>query len=88
VPEISVKGTTPNAITIGWSSSPQQLKDHVHYYELVIFHNKTKKQAFHPANMMNLYLFDELQSATTYYFQVRLKIIVPKPGCARKRKIL
>lgn len=70
VPEISLKGTTPNAITIGWSLPPLDVKDHVHYYELVLYNNYTTKEAIHPAESINTFMFGDLESATTYYFKV------------------
>ncbi|KAF4532910.1 hypothetical protein B566_EDAN001514 [Ephemera danica] len=72
IPEVQVKGVTKDSITIGWSSPPLSVRDHVHYYELILQHNKTKKQAFHPANadIINTYMFEKLEPATTYNFQV------------------
>ncbi|XP_039298297.1 tyrosine-protein phosphatase 69D [Nilaparvata lugens] len=70
VPEISLKGTAPNGFTIGWSLPPLDIKDHVHYYQLVLYNNYTKKEAIHPAESINSFMFGDLQSATTYYFKV------------------
>ena len=71
VPEISLKGVTLNSITIGWSNPPEEMRDHVHYYMLIVQdNNSTKKEAIHPGGTMNLYLFQNLQSATTYRFKV------------------
>jgi hypothetical protein len=70
VPEISVKGVTLNSITIGWSQPPEEMRDHVHYYMLIIQNNSTTKEAFHPGQSMNLFLFTDLQSAMTYRFKV------------------
>jgi hypothetical protein len=72
VPEISVKGVTFNSITIGWSQPPEEMKDHVHYYMLIVQNNSTTKEAIHPEQSMNLFLFTDLQSATTYRFKVSL----------------
>jgi hypothetical protein len=71
VPEISVKGVTLNSITIGWSQPAEEMKDHVHYYMLIVQNNSTTKEAFHPGQSMNLFLFTDLQSAMTYHFKVR-----------------
>jgi len=70
VPEISVKGVTFNSITIGWSQPPEEMRDHVHYYMLIVQNNSTTKEAVHPEKSMNLFLFTDLQSATTYRFKV------------------
>lgn len=72
VPEISVKGVTLNSITIGWSQPPEEMRDHVQYYMLILQNNSTKKEAVHPEQSMNLFLFTDLQSATTYRFKVSL----------------
>jgi len=72
VPEISVKGVTFNSITIGWSQPPEEMRDHVHYYMLIVQNNSTTKEAIHPEQTMNLFLFTDLQSATTYRFKVSL----------------
>ncbi|XP_069693184.1 tyrosine-protein phosphatase 69D isoform X2 [Periplaneta americana] len=70
VPEISVKGVTLNSITIGWSQPPEEMRDHVHYYMLIIQNNNTISEAFYPGESMNLFLSTDLQSATTYHFKV------------------
>ena len=72
VPEISVKGVTFNSITIGWSQPPEEMRDHVHYYMLIVQNNGTTMEAVHPEQSMNLFLFTDLQSATTYRFKVSL----------------
>ncbi|KAJ9581021.1 hypothetical protein L9F63_023808, partial [Diploptera punctata] len=70
VPEISLKGVTLNSITIGWSNPSEEMRDHVHYYMLIVQDNTTTKEAIHPGGAMNLYLFQDLLSATTYRFKV------------------
>jgi len=72
VPEISVKGVTFNSITIGWSQPPEEMRDHVHYYMLIVQNNRTTMEAVHPEQYMNLFLFTDLESATTYRFKVSL----------------
>ena len=69
VPEILLKGVTQNSFTIGWSNPPEELRDHV-YYMLIAQNNSTTQEAIQPGGGMNLYLFQELQSATTYHFKV------------------
>lgn len=73
VPESFVTGVTYDSITIGWSHPNDELKDHVHYYELVAqAYNRTPNwETMQSAQMMNLYLFLNLESATTYHFKVR-----------------
>ncbi|XP_044741511.1 tyrosine-protein phosphatase 69D [Chrysoperla carnea] len=73
VPEISVNGVTFNSITIGWTQPPPELADHVQYYELVAqaTNSTTNKQAVQTAQSMPLYLFINLEAATTYTFKVR-----------------
>uniref|UniRef100_A0A1B6CKV8 protein-tyrosine-phosphatase n=1 Tax=Clastoptera arizonana TaxID=38151 RepID=A0A1B6CKV8_9HEMI len=70
IPNISLKGVAPEGINIGWSLPPLDMKDHVHYYEIVMYNNETHKQAVNPAENMNTYIFTDLQCATTYYFKV------------------
>jgi hypothetical protein len=79
VPEISVKGVTLNSITIGWSQPPEEMRDHVHYYMLIVQNNSTTKEAFHPEQSMNLFLFTDLQAATTYHFKVSFICQVQRP---------
>lgn len=69
-PEVSLKAITPNAINIGWSSPPKELQDHVHYYQLLVYNNDTKKETVQSANAYNLYMFRDLHSATNYKFKV------------------
>ncbi|XP_008485434.1 tyrosine-protein phosphatase 69D, partial [Diaphorina citri] len=68
-PEVSLKAITPNAINIGWSSPPKELQDHVHYYQLLMYNNNTRKETVQSANASNLYMFRDLHSATNYLFK-------------------
>ncbi|XP_063218858.1 tyrosine-protein phosphatase 69D isoform X2 [Bacillus rossius redtenbacheri] len=70
IPEISVKGFTRNSITVGWSSPPDDVKDHVTYYTLNVRNNHIHKEAIPDAQSNNLYLFLDLEPATTYHFKV------------------
>ncbi|XP_049806614.1 tyrosine-protein phosphatase 69D [Schistocerca nitens] len=73
VPEVSVKGVTINSITIGWSLPPAELKDHIHYYHLVLQNNGTttyRQESISSADQMNVYLFVDLLSDTTYHFKM------------------
>ncbi|GLH05083.1 Tyrosine-protein phosphatase 69D [Gryllus bimaculatus] len=72
VPVIFVKGVTSNSITIGWLPPEDKIMKHVHYYQLVVRYNGTKKEALQLASLMNLptYLFVDLKPATTYNFEM------------------
>lgn len=72
IPEVKVTGVTVNSITISWSTPPDELKDHVHMYKLLSqAENSTAVfEAWHSASGENLYMFSNLQPATTYNFQV------------------
>lgn len=70
VPDIKLKAVAPNAINIGWSLPPLDVKDHVHYYQLVLYNNSTRKEAIHPAESVNSFMFVDLQCATKYQFKV------------------
>lgn len=69
-PEVSVKGATPDSISIGWTLPPVPLREHIHYYTLVLSNNKTRREAIHPAMNMNVFMFTSLESATLYHFKV------------------
>lgn len=77
IPEISVKGNTHSTITIGWIPPPPNLLEYIHCYELVVYkpgeNTSTVNEVFiHPQNSRNLpYMFDNLKTATMYYFRVR-----------------
>lgn len=71
IPEVSVKGATPDSISIGWTLAPMNVREHIHYYTLVLSNNKTRREAIHPANSyMNVFMFTGLESATLYHFKV------------------
>ncbi|XP_049820439.1 tyrosine-protein phosphatase 69D isoform X3 [Aethina tumida] len=72
IPEVTVTGVTTSSITIKWTAPHDKIKEHIHYYNLVLkTHNSAEKlEACHPASKDNLYMFSELDSATTYVFQV------------------
>lgn len=73
IPEVSATGGTPDSITIGWNSAPASVREHIHYYTLVLnnHNNNTRREAIHPANSnMNVFMFANLEPATLYFFKV------------------
>ncbi|XP_076262498.1 protein tyrosine phosphatase 69D isoform X2 [Rhynchophorus ferrugineus] len=71
VPVVIVTGVTSSSITIKWSMPPNKFRDHIHYYNLILrsYNTSHKLEAIQPARDY-LYMFSELNSATTYNFQV------------------
>lgn len=65
-----MNGVTKNSITIGWTLPPLDLKEHVHYYNLMATHGDQKREAVYPAQPMNVYAFIDLDPATTYKFKI------------------
>lgn len=70
VPNVSVKGFTESSITVGWTMPPPALREHVHYYTLMMIHDVQTKEAVHPASEFNDYVFVDLNPATTYIFKI------------------
>ncbi|XP_044012009.1 tyrosine-protein phosphatase 69D isoform X2 [Aphidius gifuensis] len=70
VPSGMVKGSADASITLGWSAPPPNLREHVHYYTLMLINGDKKKEAMYPAQEFNDYVFVDLQPATTYQFQI------------------
>ncbi|XP_026827836.1 tyrosine-protein phosphatase 69D isoform X1 [Ooceraea biroi] len=70
VPKVSVNGVTENSITIGWTLPPPDLKEHVHYYNLMATHADQKREAVYPAQPFTVYAFVDLDPATTYKFKI------------------
>jgi protein-tyrosine phosphatase len=70
VPKVSVNGVTDNSITIGWTVPPLDLKEHVHYYNLMATHADQNREAVYPAQPVNVYAFMDLDPATTYKFKI------------------
>ncbi|CAG9763906.1 unnamed protein product [Ceutorhynchus assimilis] len=71
IPEVTVTGVTSSSITIKWSNPPQKFIDHIHYYNLILrSYNSTQKLEAIQSAKDYLYMFSELNSATTYNFQV------------------
>lgn len=72
IPEVKVTGVTVTSITISWTGPPTELKDHVHYYQLISHAGNLTDpmETVHLASKENLYMFSDLDPATTYNFQV------------------
>lgn len=72
VPEVTAPGATTNSINIKWTSPPDKFKDHIHYYNLILraYNSSQKFEAIQPANKDYLYMFSNLNPATTYNIQV------------------
>ncbi|XP_063989399.1 tyrosine-protein phosphatase 69D [Diachasmimorpha longicaudata] len=70
VPNVSVKGFTESSITVGWTMPPPALREHVHYYTLMMIHDVQTKEAVHSASEFNDYVFVDLNPATTYLFKI------------------
>ncbi|XP_012216219.1 tyrosine-protein phosphatase 69D isoform X2 [Linepithema humile] len=70
VPKVSVNGVTENSITIGWTVPPPDLKEHVHYYNLMATHADQNREAVYPAQPVTVYAFMDLDPATTYKFKI------------------
>ncbi|XP_066594024.1 tyrosine-protein phosphatase 69D isoform X2 [Prorops nasuta] len=69
-PNVSVNGVTENSITIAWTQPPQNLKEHVHYYNLMATHAEQKRETVYPAQSFTVYAFVDLEPATTYKFKI------------------
>ncbi len=72
VPEVTVRGIGPSFINIAWTMPPFELRSHVHYFKLLMFNNDVRKETVVNADSFNMYAFSNLESATTYNFQVHL----------------
>lgn len=70
VPEVTVKGTTSNSVSLGWTQPPPDVKDYVQYYQIILQNNETKQETIHPSSFMNAYLFTNLISATNYKIKI------------------
>ncbi|XP_031337800.1 tyrosine-protein phosphatase 69D [Photinus pyralis] len=72
IPTVKATGVTSNSITISWTSPPDDLRDFVHYYQLLSYaiNFTDRREAVHLASKENLYMFSDLKAATQYDFQV------------------
>lgn len=72
IPEVKVPGVTVSSITISWTGPPDEIKDYIHYYQLLSqsSNDSDPLETIAPAGKSNLYMFSNLNAATTYDFQV------------------
>ena len=69
VPEISIKGITKNAISVGWTDPSEAVAPYIHFYKV------TKRAKDHTAEIIHsqpfpIHLWDGLAPATRYLFTV------------------
>ncbi|KAL0276002.1 UNVERIFIED_CONTAM: hypothetical protein PYX00_003690 [Menopon gallinae] len=70
VPKVTVKGTTSNSLSMGWTQPPPGLRDFIQYYHIKLQNNGREKDTINPSTSMNDYLFTNLVSATTYKIKI------------------
>ncbi|XP_017783668.1 PREDICTED: tyrosine-protein phosphatase 69D isoform X2 [Nicrophorus vespilloides] len=71
ITEVKVTGLTVSSITISWKEPPDHLMDYVQFYKLKSQSGSAVPfEAISIASEGNLYMFSNLNAATTYYFQV------------------
>lgn len=70
VPTVSLTGSTTTSITLGWTGPPTELREHVHFYNLMIIHGNQRKEAVDSAQVFNDHVFVDLNPATTYQFKI------------------
>ncbi|KAJ8945608.1 hypothetical protein NQ314_009135 [Rhamnusium bicolor] len=72
VPEVAFWAATTSSITIKWTSPPEKFKEHIHYYNIILrsYNTSQKFEVIQPDNKGYMYMFPDLNSATTYSFQV------------------
>lgn len=70
VPEVTVKGTTSDSVSIDWTQPRPDVRDFVHFYNIILQNNETTKETVHPAASMNLYMFTGLKAMTTYLIKI------------------
>ncbi|XP_055376748.1 tyrosine-protein phosphatase 69D [Condylostylus longicornis] len=75
VPKIETTGSSASTITISWSPPPPDLLEYVQNYELVVSEageSRVIETITYQQNSRNLpYMFDNLKTATVYFFKVR-----------------
>lgn len=71
VPEVSIKSTGPSSINIAWTYPPVELKNHFHFFKVLMFNNEVKKETVVNPDTFFSYAFTDLHSATEYNFQVK-----------------
>ncbi|XP_065213530.1 tyrosine-protein phosphatase 69D isoform X3 [Planococcus citri] len=68
-PDVTIKGTGPHSINIGWVIPQNEMKKDVHFYK-VLMKNKFDKNEETAVYSDFSYVFTNLDSATNYSFQV------------------
>ncbi|XP_037935932.1 tyrosine-protein phosphatase 69D isoform X2 [Teleopsis dalmanni] len=76
IPKVKTTGSTSSTITIGWDPPPSELLEFIQYYELEVSEAgdvpEVVEATVYHQNSRNLpYMFDNLKTATEYYFKVR-----------------
>lgn len=74
MPEVSIKSVGPSSINIGWTFPPVELKNHFHFFKLLMFNNEVKKETVVNPDQYFSYAFTDLHSASTYNFQASRKV--------------
>lgn len=59
-----------NSINIAWTFPPVEMKNHVHYFKLLMLHDQVREETVVHTDSDFSYAFTDLKSATTYDFQV------------------
>ncbi|XP_011501448.1 PREDICTED: tyrosine-protein phosphatase 69D isoform X2 [Ceratosolen solmsi marchali] len=70
IPKLNVNGMTSSTVTIAWNNPPPDLREHIHYYIIVASHEAQTREAVVPVQQSQLYLFEYLETATTYKFKI------------------
>lgn len=75
VPEVHIKSTGPSSVNIAWDRLPVNVKQHVHFFKLLMFNEDVRKETLvNPSDYYTTYAFTDLKSATTYNFSVNSQI--------------
>ena len=69
VPEISIKGITKNAISVGWTDPPEAVAPYIHFYKVTKRAKDQTAEIIH-SQPFPIHLWDGLAPATRYLFTV------------------
>lgn len=62
---------TSETMTVAWAAPPPDLREHVHYYNIIATsHNSEKRETHIPIQQNYLYVFQYLEPATNYTFKI------------------
>lgn len=61
---------TSSTVTIAWNNPPPELKEHIHYYNVVASHKNQTRETVVQVQPSQLYLFEYLEPATSYKFKI------------------